>query len=92
MGFRSQELDGCELMIGFRQVRAAREPNTLRPMLCVLYELDDERWVNAFYGSPHDAFIGQVPWVTSKEGYLLGLLYGIRSVEIPRYPEFISAP
>ena len=48
--------------------------------------------MNAFYGSPHDAFIGQVLWVTSKGGYLLGLLHGIRSVEIPRYPEFISVP
>ena len=62
-------------MLGFRQVWAARERNTLRPMLCVLYELDDERWVNAFYGSPHDAFIGQVPWVTSKRRYLLGLTW-----------------
>ena len=30
-------------MLGFRQVRAAQERNTLRPVLCVLYELDDER-------------------------------------------------
>ena len=90
--FWSQELDGCEMTLGFRQVRAARERNTLHPVLCVLYELDDERWVNAFYGSPHGAFIGQVPWVTSKGGYLLGLLHGIRSVEIPRYPESISTP
>ena len=42
-GFRSQELDGRELTLGFRQVRAARERNTLRHVLCVLYELDDER-------------------------------------------------
>ena len=35
-GFRSQELDGCELMLGFRQVWAARECNTLRTVLCVL--------------------------------------------------------
>ena len=48
--------------------------------------------VDAFYGAPHGAFIGQVPWVTSKGRYLLGLLHGIRSVEIPRYPEYISAP
>ena len=41
--------------------------------------------LDAFYGSPHGAFIGQVPRVTSKEGYLLGLLHGIRSVEIPKY-------
>ena len=37
-GFQSQEPDGCEMTLGFRQVRAARE----RPVLCVLYELDDE--------------------------------------------------
>ena len=79
-GFWSQEPDGCEMTLGFRQVRAAREHNTLRHVLCVLYELDDERWVNAFYGSPHDAFIGQVLWVTSKGGYLLGMLHGIRSI------------
>ena len=42
-GFRSQEPDGCEMTLGFRQVRAARDRNTLRPVLCVLYELDDER-------------------------------------------------
>ena len=48
--------------------------------------------VDAFYGSPHNTFIGQVPWVTIKGRYLLQLLHGIRSVEIPRYPEFISAP
>jgi len=47
---------------------------------------------DAFYGSPHGAFIGQVPWVTSKERDLLGLLHGIRLVEIARYPEYISAP
>ena len=35
-GFRSQELDGCELTLGFRQVWAARECNTLRTVLCVL--------------------------------------------------------
>ena len=46
----------------------------------------------AFYGSPHGAFIGQVPWVTSKGRYLLRLLHGIMSVEIPRYPEYISVP
>ena len=46
--------------------------------------------LDAFYGSPHGAFIGQVPWVTSKEGYLLGLIHGIRSVKIPRYPKWIS--
>ena len=48
--------------------------------------------VDAFYGSPHGAFIGQVPWVTSKGKYLLRLLHGIRSVEIPRYPECKSMP
>ena len=48
--------------------------------------------VDAFYGSPHGAFIGQVSWVTSKGEYLLGLLHGIRSVDIPGYMEFISAP
>ena len=80
------------MTLGFRQVRAAREPNTLCPVLCVLYELDDERWVNVFYGSPRDAFIGQMSWVTSKGGYLLGLLHGIRSVEIPRYPGFVFEP
>ena len=37
---------------------------------------------SAFYGSPHGAFIGQVPWVRSKRRDLLGLLHGIRSVEI----------
>ena len=42
-GFRSQELDGCEMTLGFRQIRASRERNTLCPVLCVLYELDDER-------------------------------------------------
>ena len=46
----------------------------------------------ALYGSPRGAFIGLVPWVTSKGKYLLGLLHGIRSVEIPRYLEYISAP
>ena len=46
--------------------------------------------MNAFYGSPHSAFIGQVLWVTSKGGYLLRLLHVIRLVEIPRYPESIS--
>ena len=53
-------------------------------------DVDGMRYM--FYGSPHDAFIGQVPWVTSKGGYLLRLLHGIRSVEIPRYPEYKSAP
>ena len=95
-GFRSQELDGCEMTLGFRQVRAARERNTLRPVLCVLSftmkGVDGMMMMDAFYGSPHCAFIGQVPWVTSKGRYLLGLLHGIRSVEIPRYPESISAP
>ena len=41
-GFRSQELDGCEMTLGFRQVRAAQERNTLRPVFCVLYEFDDD--------------------------------------------------
>ena len=41
-GFWSQELDGCEMTLGFRQVQDARECNTLRPVFCVLYELDDE--------------------------------------------------
>ena len=93
-GFQSQELDGCELTLGFRQVRVARECNTLRPVLCVLslmMMLMPMR-CDVFYGSPHGAFIGQEPWVTSKERDLLGLLHGIRSVEIPRYPEYISAP
>jgi len=36
--FRSQELDGREMTLGFRQIRAI-----LRPALCVLYELDDGR-------------------------------------------------
>ena len=79
--FRSQELDGCEMMLGFRQVWGARERNTLRPVLCI--ELDDERFrwgQRSMDGSPHGAFIGQVPWVTSKGRYLLGLLHGIRSV------------
>ena len=81
-GFRSQELDGCKLKLGFRQVRAAWERNTLRPVLYVLSltmnDADGMRYM--FYGSPHGAFIGQVPWVTSKGRYLLGLLHGIRSV------------
>ena len=42
-GFRSQEPDGCEMTLAFRQVRAAWERNTLCPVLCVLYEVDDER-------------------------------------------------
>ena len=51
-GFQSQELDGCEMMLGFRQVRAARERNTLRHVFCVLYELDDDEdecvlWVSS---------------------------------------------
>ena len=54
--------------------------------------MDDEMRMDAFYGSPHGAFIGQVPWVTSKGGYLLGLLHGIRSVETSRYPESIFVP
>ena len=93
-GFRSQELDGCELMLGFRQVRAARERNTLCPVLCVLsFTMKGvDGMMSSFYGSPHGAFIGQVPWVTSKGRDLLGLLHGIRSVEIPRYPEYISTP
>ena len=93
-GFRSQELDGCELTLRFRQVRAAREYNTLRLVLCILSftmkGVDGMR--SAFYGSPHGAFIGQVPWVISKGRDLLGLLHEIRSVEIPRYLEYISAP
>ena len=81
-GFRSQELDGCELTLGFRQVRATQERNTLRPVFCVLglTMKDVDGMMNAFYGSPHGAFIGQVSWVTSKERHLLGLLHGIRSV------------
>ena len=31
-----KELDGCELTLVFRQVRAAQERNTLRPVLYVL--------------------------------------------------------
>ena len=95
-GFWSQELDGCELTLGFRQVRAARERNTLRPVLYVLSltmkGVDGMIMMDAFYGSPHDAFIGQVPWVISKGRDPLGLLHGIRSVEIPRYLEYISTP
>ena len=48
--------------------------------------------MEAFYGSPHGAFIGQVSWVTTKRRYLLGLLHGIKLVEIPKYLEYISAP
>ena len=54
--------------------------------------MDDEMRMDAFYGSPHSDFIGQVPWVISKRRYLLGLLHGIRSVEIPRYLEYKFAP
>jgi len=65
-------------------------------MSCVVsIELDDEMIdarLDAFYGSPHGAFIGQVPWVTSKGRDLLELLHGISSVEILRYPEYTSAP
>ena len=87
-GFRSQELDGCELTLGFRQVQAARERNTLRPVLYVLSLMMKGvdgmmMMMDAFYGSPHGAFIGQVPWVTSKGRYLLELLHGIRSVLDP---------
>ena len=93
-GFRSQELDGCELTLGFKQVRDARERNTLRPVLYVLSLTMKgvDGMIDVSYGSPHGAFIGQVPWVRSKGRDLLGLLHGIRSVEIPRYPEYISAP
>ena len=93
-GFRRQELDGCKMMLGFRQVWAARERNTLHPVFCVLglTMKDVDVMMNAFYGSPHGAFIGQVLWVMSMGRYLLGLLHGIRLVEIPRYPEYISAP
>ena len=93
-GFRSQELDGCELTLGFRQVRAARERNTLHPVLCVLsFTMKGvDGMMSSFYGSPHGAFIGQVPWVTSKGRDLLELLHGISSVEILRYPEYTSAP
>ena len=92
--FRSQELDGCELTLGFRQVRAARERNTLRPVLCILsFRMKGvDGMMSAFYGFPHGAFIGQVPWVTSKGKDLLRLLHGIRSVEMPRYPKYTSAP
>ena len=95
-GFRSQESDGCEKKLGFRQVRAARERNTLRHVLYVLSStmkgVDGMGDADAFYGSPHGAFIGQVPWVRSKRRDLLGLLHGIRSVEIPRYLEYKFAP
>ena len=47
-GFRNQELDGCEMTQGFRQVRVARERNTLRPVFCVLYELDDDELSDVF--------------------------------------------
>ena len=49
-GFQSQELVGCEMMLGFRQVRAARERNTLHPVVCVLYELDNDE-MNALWVS-----------------------------------------
>ena len=92
-GSRTQEIDGCELTLGFRQVRAARERNTLRPVLYVLSLTMKgvDGMIDVFYGSPHGAFIGQVLWVTSKGRYLLGSLHGIRSVEISRYPEYKSA-
>ena len=79
---------------GIRQVQAARERNTLRPVLCVLsFTMKGvDGMMSSFYGSPHGAFIGQVPWVTSRGRDLLGLLHGIRSVEIPRYPEYTSVP
>ena len=36
-GFQSQKLDGREMMLGFRQVRAAQERNTLRLVcLCIV--------------------------------------------------------
>ena len=52
-GFQSQELDGFGMTLGFRQVRAAWERNTLRPVFCVLYELDDDEdecvlWVSSW--------------------------------------------
>ena len=51
-GFRIKELDGCEMTVGFRQVPPAREHNTIRPVFCVLYELDDDKdecvlWVSS---------------------------------------------
>ena len=52
----------------------------------------DDEMRDAFYGSPHGAFIGQVPWVTRMGRYLLGLLHGIRLVKIPKYPEYKSVP
>ena len=39
------------MTLGFRQVRAARERNTLRPVFCVLDELDDDE-LNAFSMGP----------------------------------------
>ena len=41
-GFRSQESVGYVMTKGFRQVRAARKRNTLCPVFCVLYDLDDD--------------------------------------------------
>ena len=51
-GFQSQELDGCEMTLGFRQVQAAREHNTLRHVFCVLYELDDDELMIYFLWVP----------------------------------------
>ena len=51
-GFRSQESDGYVMTQGFRQDRAARERNTLRPVFCVLYELDDDELMIYFLWVP----------------------------------------
>ena len=52
--------------------------------------------INAFYGSPRGAFIGQVPWVTSKGRYLLELLHEsgrFRSLDIQNtYPRLDPDP
>ena len=61
--------------------------------LCIRAELRELYvGINDFYGSPHSAFIDQVLRVTSQEGYLLRLLHGIRSVEIPKYPKAYFEP
>ena len=48
------------MMLGFRQVWAARERNTLRPVFCVLYELDDDELMIYFL------------WVSSRRLYRPG--------------------
>ena len=41
-GFWSEESDGHVMTQRIRQVRAARKRTTLRPVFCVLDELDDD--------------------------------------------------